>query len=56
MGIANSTNLSVKGIIAIAAMAEMSRAVGDIDSLEHYSVRGILVWRDLTALVSPGVD
>ncbi|EMD33491.1 hypothetical protein CERSUDRAFT_108226 [Gelatoporia subvermispora B] len=48
--IANSTNLSVKGIIAIGAMAELSRAVGDADSLKLYSRQAsafIKTWQSL---------
>ncbi|EMD33464.1 hypothetical protein CERSUDRAFT_118047 [Gelatoporia subvermispora B] len=48
--IANLTNLAVKGIIAIAAMAEMSRAVGDTERFEQYSKQSsalIKTWESL---------
>ncbi|OCH90332.1 DUF1793-domain-containing protein [Obba rivulosa] len=49
-GIANLTNLAVKGIIAIQAMAEMSKAIGDEDSFEIYAKQAsafIEIWESL---------
>lgn len=36
--IANMTNLAVKGIIGVKAMAEISRAVGETEDAQRYDV------------------
>lgn len=35
----NSTNLAVKGILAIQAMSQISTLYGEDDDAQHYSVR-----------------
>ena len=40
--IANSTNLALKGILGVKAMAEISRALNHVDDAAVYDVRGLL--------------
>ena len=37
--LANQTNLAIKGIVGIGAMAEIAKLLGDEDKASNYSVR-----------------